>query len=127
MAISQRNLEVLQTLAVVPPTVVSGPGVLASASDLAGGDGDLVVALQGTAAGAGNSFFLRLEHSDTVTGGFAPITGAEFPPIGNAAYNQRVVVSLDDIKRYVRVTVYDMNGSGSTTVSATGITTRKYK
>lgn len=127
MSISQRNLEVLQPLAIQPPVAVSA-AVAGPAIDMLGFDGDLVVALQATAGGAGNAMKVRMESSDTtVAADFTPVTNGEFPAIGATAYCERISISKDDCKRYVRINFYEETGSITTTVCASGLSSKKYK
>jgi hypothetical protein len=126
MSLAQRNLEALQHFAAFAPATVTATGA-GSAIDLLGYDGDVVFVMQATATGAGHSFKVRLEHSDTTTAGdFAAITGGSFDDITNAAYLDSVAISKDDVKRYVRVNVYEETGTASSVISVTGFGAKKY-
>ena len=127
MALNQRNYEELQHFAALAPATVTATGA-GSAIDLLGYDGDLVFVMQATAAGASAGFSVRLEHSDTTTAGdFTAITGGAFTDIGNAAYLNKVTISKDDVKRYVRVNIYEETGTASSIVSVVGVGVKKYQ
>ena len=126
MSLAQRNLEALQHFAAYAPATVTATGA-GSAIDLLGYDGDVVFVMQATAAGAGHALKVRLEHSDTTTAGdFTAITGGAFDDIANAAYLDSVAISKDDVKRYVRVNIYEETGTASSVVSVTGFGLKKY-
>lgn len=127
MSLAQRNLEALQHFAAYAPATVTATGA-GSAIDLLGYDGDVVFVMQATAAGVGHSLKVRLEHSDTTTAGdFTAITGGAFDDIANAAYLDSVAISKDDVKRYVRVNIYEETGTASSIISVTGLGVKKYQ
>ena len=127
MALSQRNFEALQHFAAYAPATVTATGA-ATSVDLLGYDGDVVFVMQATAAGAATAFKVRMEHSDTTDAGdFTAITGGAFEDIGNAAYLDSVAISKDDVKRYVRVNIYEETGSASSIISVTGVGVKKYQ
>lgn len=128
MAITQRGLEKLELLSLHPTaartSTSSGTGV-----DLQQYDGDVVLILDSAAAGAGTNPTLdvTVEHSDASGSGYTAITGAAFTQVTNAASQQKLVISRDDAKRYVRVT-YTIGGTNSPsfTFSVTGVGVKKY-
>ena len=126
MALSQRNFEALQHFAAYAPATVTATGA-ATSVDLLGYDGDVVFVLQATAAGAAAGFKVRLEESDESAANFTAITGGGFTDIGNAAYVGSVAVSKDDVKRYVRINIYEEVGTASSVISATGFGVKKYQ
>ena len=126
MALSQRNFEALQHFAAYAPATVTATGA-ATSVDLLGYDGDVVFVLQATAAGAAAGFKVRLEESDESGANFTAITGGGFTDIGNAAYVGSVAVSKDDVKRYVRINIYEEVGTASSVISATGFGVKKYQ
>lgn len=126
MALSQRNLEALQTFAAFAPATVTAV-TAATSVDLLGYDGDVVFVMHATAAGEGYALKVRLEHSDESAANFTAITGGEFADIGNAAYLNKVTISKDDVKRYVRVNIYEETGTASSIVSVVGVGVKKYQ
>jgi hypothetical protein len=127
MALSQRNFEALQQFAAYAPATVTATGA-GSAIDLLGYDGDVVFVMQATAAGSAAAFKVRIEESDTTTAGdFTAITGGGFTDIGNAAYVGSVAISKDDVKRYLRVNIYEETGTASSIISVTGFGVKKYQ
>lgn len=127
MALSQRSFEALQHFAAYAPATVTGVGA-GSSIDLLGYDGDVVFVMQATAAGSAAAFKVRMEHSDTTTAGdFTAITGGAFTDIGNAAYLGSVAISKDDVKRYLRVNIYEETGTASSIISVTGLGVKKYQ
>ena len=127
MALSQRSFEALQHFAAYAPATVTATGA-GSSIDLLGYDGDVVFVMQATAAGSAAAFKVRMEHSDFAdfTGGTA-ITGGAFTDIGNAAYLGSVAISKDDVKRYLRVNIYEETGTASSIISVTGFGVKKYQ
>lgn len=126
MALSQRNFEALQHFAASAPATVTAVGV-ATSVDLLGFDGDVVFVMQATAAGSAAGFKVRLEESDDSGANFTAITGGGFTDIGNAAYLGSVAISKDDVKRYVRVNIFEEVGTASSIISVTGLGVRKYQ
>jgi hypothetical protein len=126
MALSQRNFEALQHFAAYAPATVTATGA-ATSVDLLGYDGDVVFVLQATAAGSGNALKVRLEESDESAANFTAITGGGFTDIGNAAALSSVAISKDDVKRYVRVNIFEETGTASSIVSVTGFGVKKYQ
>lgn len=126
MALNQRNFEALQHFAAYAPATVTATGA-ATSVDLLGYDGDVVFVMQATAAGASAGFKVRLEHSDESANNFTAITGGAFEDIGNAAYIGKATISKDDVKRYVRVNVYEEVGTASSVISVVGLGVKKYQ
>ena len=126
MALSQRSFEALQHFAAYAPATVTATGA-GSSIDLLGYDGDVVFVMQATAAGSATAFKVRLEESDESAANFTAITGGAFEDIGNAAYLDSVAISKDDVKRYVRVNIYEETGSASSIISVTGLGVKKYQ
>lgn len=126
MALSQRSFEALQHFAAYAPVTVTATGA-GSSIDLLGYDGDVVFVMQATAAGAATAFKVRLEESDESAANFTAITGGAFEDIGNAAYLDSVAISKDDVKRYLRVNIYEETGTASSIISVTGLGVKKYQ
>lgn len=90
-------------------------------------DGDFVLVLD-CAAGTGTSptLTVSVEHSDALGSGYAAISGAAFTQVTTTASQQKLVISKDEAKRYVRVT-YTIGGtSPSFTFSVNGVGVKKY-
>lgn len=99
----------------------------ATGVDLQQYDGDLVLVLD-CAAGTGSSPTLdvTIEHSDALGSGYTAISGAAFTRVTTSAAQQRLVISKDEARRYVRVT-YTIGGSTpSFTFSVNGVGAKKY-
>lgn len=126
MTLNQRNFEALQAFAALAPATVTAT-TAATSVDLLGYDGDVVFVMHATAAGADAGFKVRLEHSDESAANFTAITGGAFTDIGNAAYVGKAVITKDDVKRYVRVNVYEEVGTASSVISVVGVGVKKYQ
>lgn len=90
-------------------------------------DGDLVLVLD-SAAGTGTTptLAVTVEHSDVLGSGYTAITGAAFTTVTTTASQQKLVVSKDEAKRYVRVTYTLGGGTPSFTFSVNAIGVKKY-
>ncbi|NBS92638.1 MAG: hypothetical protein EBT27_02695 [Betaproteobacteria bacterium] len=100
----------------------SGTGV-----DLQQYDGDLVLLLD-SAAGSGTTptMTVTVEHSDSLGSGYSAISGAAFTQVTTTASQQKLVISKDESRRYVRVT-YTIGGtSPSFTFSVNAVGVKKY-
>lgn len=128
MAINQRGLEKLELLSFHPTAARTSTGN-ATGVDLQQYDGDVVLLLDSAAAGAGTNPTLdvTVEHSDALGSGYSAVTGAAFSQVTSTASQQKLVISKDDAKRYVRV-VYTIGGTNSPsfTFSVTGVGVKKY-
>lgn len=90
-------------------------------------DGDVVLVLD-SAAGTGTTptLAVTVETSDSLGSGYSAITGAAFTQVTTTAAQQKLVISKDEAKRYVRVT-YTIGGSTpSFTFSVNGVCVKKY-
>lgn len=99
----------------------------ATGVDVQAYDGDLVLVLD-SAAGTGTTptLAVTVEHSDALGSGYAAITGAAFTTVTTTASQQKLVISKDEAKRYVRVT-YTIGGSTpSFTFSVNAVGVKKY-
>jgi hypothetical protein len=128
MALIQQNLEKLELLTFHATAARTATGN-ATGVDLRQYDGDLVLILDSAAAGAGTNPTLdvTVEHSDASGSGYTAITGAAFTQVTNTASQQKLVISRDEAKRYVRVT-YTIGGTNSPsfTFSVNGVAVKKY-
>ena len=99
----------------------------ASGVDAQSYDGDLVLLLD-SAAGTGTTptLAVTVEHSDSLGSGYTAISGAAFTTVTTTASQQKLVVSKDEAKRYVRVT-YTLGGTTpSFTFSVNAVGVKKY-
>jgi hypothetical protein len=99
----------------------------ATGVDVQAYDGDLVLVLD-SAAGTGTTptLAVTVEHSDALGSGYTAITGAAFTQVTTTASQQKLVISKDEAKRYVRVT-YTIGGSTpSFTFSVNAVGVKKY-
>lgn len=99
----------------------------ATGVDLQQYDGDLVLLLD-SAAGTGTTptMVVSVEHSDSLGSGYTAISGAAFASVGTTASQQKLVISKDEAKRYVRVT-YTLGGTTpSFTFSVNAVGVKKY-
>lgn len=90
-------------------------------------DGDFVLILD-SAAGTGTTptLAVTVEHSDALGSGYTAISGAAFTAVATTASAQKLVISKDEAKRYVRVT-YTLGGTNpSFTFSVNGVGVKKY-
>ena len=128
MSISRRGLEKLDLLSFHPIAARTTTGE-ATSIDLRDYDGDLMLNLDAAAAGAGTNPTLdvTVEHSDESAANFTQIGTTAFTRVTNTASRQKLVISKDDAKRFVRVK-YTIGGTNSPsfTFSVTGIGVKKY-
>ena len=126
MALIQQALEKLELLAFHATAARTATGS-ATGVDLQQYDGDVVLILD-SAAGTGSSptLAVTVEHSDVLGSGYTAISGAAFTRVTGTASAQKLVISKDEAKRYVRVT-YTIGGSTpSFTFSVNGVGVKKY-
>lgn len=126
MTIQQRNLESLQLANFHPTAARSATGV-GSAVDVLDYDGDLLLVLD-SAAGTGTTPTLdvTITASDTLGGTYTAISGAAFTQVTGAASQQKLAISKDDAKRYLKA-AYTISGtSPSFTFSVNAVGTKKY-
>jgi len=124
----QQNLEKLELLSFHPTAARTATGN-GTGLDLRQLDGDVVLILDSAAAGAGTNPTLdvTVEHSDSLSADYTAISGAAFTRVTSTASQQKLVISKDEAKRYVRVT-YTIGGTSSPsfTFSVTGVGVKKY-
>lgn len=126
MPISRRNLEALVLTSGHPTAARTSTGT-SSAIDLVDYDGDVVVILDsGAGGGTSPTLDVTITTSDASGGTYAAITGAAFTQVVGTASQQKLAISKDDAKRYVKV-AYAIGGtSPSFTFSANVIGAKKY-
>jgi hypothetical protein len=126
MSIQQRNLERLQLASCHPTAARSATGV-GSAVDVLDYDGDLLFVLD-SAAGTGTTPTLdvTITASDTSGGTYTAISGAAFTQVTGTASQQKLAISKDDVKRYLKV-AYTISGTTpSFTFSVNAVGSKKY-
>lgn len=126
MALIQQALDKLDLLSFHPTAARTATGS-GTGLDLQQYDGDVVLLLD-SAAGTGTTPTLdvTVEHSDSLGSGYTAISGAAFTRVTGTASQQKLVISHDEAKRYVRVT-YTVGGSTpSFTFSVNGVGVKKY-
>lgn len=99
----------------------------ATGVDVQAYDGDIVLVLD-SAAGTGTTPTLdvKIQSSDTLGGTYGDITGATFTQVTTTASQQKLVISKDEARRFLRV-VYTVAGSTpSFTFSVNGVGAKKY-
>lgn len=125
MGLIQQGLEKLELIAGHPTAARTATGQT-SGIDLQQYDGDVVFVLD-SAAGTGTSPTMDVTIEDSAdNSSFAAITGAAFTQVAGTASAQKLVISKDEARRYVRVK-YTIGGtSPSFTFSVNGIGVKKY-
>lgn len=126
MSLIQQALDRLQVANLHPTAAQTATGTVTGV-DLQGYDGDLVLILD-SAAGSGNTPTLdvTIEHSDSLGSGYTALTGAAFTRVTTSASNQKLTISKDEAKRYVRVAYTIAGSSPSFTFSVNGVGVKKY-
>jgi hypothetical protein len=128
MAAQQRNLENLQIGSMLSAGIKTITAIGDETGvDFLGYDGDIVFRLNYTAAGSGATFDFRIEESDAAGSGYSAVTDGAFTQVGNTAGAQTLVLSKDDLKRYLRFSVTSDAGTGSSSVSCDFIGLKKYQ
>lgn len=128
MSIARRGLEKLDLLSLHPIAARTATGD-GTGIDLRDYDGDLMLILDSAAAGAGTNPTLdvSVEHSDEASDNFTQIGTTAFTRVTTTASRQKLVISKDEAKRYVRVK-YTIGGTNSPsfTFSVTAVGVKKY-
>ena len=91
-------------------------------------EGDIAFINDAAAAGSGVTLTAKLQHSDTTTSGdFVDISGGGFTAVAaNTAFQEKIYLNSNDLKRYVRVLFTVTGGTGSGAVSVVGLASKKY-
>jgi hypothetical protein len=127
MAIRQRNLEALHSVTMLAPTQVTAANNTTSI-DCSAFDGDVCLIVTANASGAGTAMRLKVQHGDASNGSdAADVVDGAFPDLGTAAYHNRVVVSKDDLGKFLRLSFHTETGAYDAVVScvAVGIKNRR--
>ena len=114
----------LHTPAVVAST---GAGNVAT-TDLLSYEGDVVFTLAHAAAGSGVTLTAKVQHSNTTTSGdFEDVTGGGFTAAAaNTAFQEKIYLNSNDLRRYVRVLFTVTGGTGTGAVSVVALGSKKY-
>lgn len=126
MAILRQALDKLEAINFHATAARTATGS-ATGVDMQQYDGDVVLILD-SAAGTGTSptLAVTIEHSDSLGSGYTAIAGAAFTSVTTTASQQRLVISKDEARRYVRAT-YTLGGTTpSFTFSVNGVAAKKY-
>lgn len=127
MALIQQALDKLELLNFHATAARTATGS-ASGVDLQAYDGDVVLLLDSAAGGGTNpTLDVTVEHSDASGSGYTALSGAAFTQVTGTASQQKLVISSDEAKRYVRVT-YTIGGTNTPTFtfSVNGVGVKKY-
>ena len=125
MGLNRLNLERLETLSGLGTSTKTATGN-GTGIDLQGYEGDILFILD-SAAGGGSSPTLdvTIEDSDD-NSTFGALSGAAFTQVTGSASTQKLSISADECKRYVRVKFTIGGSSPSFDFSVTGLGLKKY-
>ena len=114
----------LHTPAVVSATAAGN----VATTDLLSYEGDVVFTLAHAAAGSGVTLTAKMQHSNTTTAGdFVDITGGGFTAAAaNTAFQEKIYLNSNDLRRYVRVLFTVTGGTGTGAVSVVALGSKKY-
>lgn len=125
--IRQRNLEALHSVTMLEPIQVTA-ATNTTAVDLSGFDGDVCLVLSATASAANTGMKVKVQHGNQSNGSdAADVTGGAFVDLGATAYHNRVVVSKDDLGKFLRLSFHTETGAYDAHVScvAVGVKNRR--
>jgi hypothetical protein len=113
-------------LSLLPSDVVTTTG-LGSAVDLEDYEGEMAVVLDAEAGGAGITYAVKLQESDTSGGTYTDVTGGAFTTTdANAALVEKISVNTNDMKRFVKLSITVAGGTGAGAVSVVALASKKY-
>jgi hypothetical protein len=113
-------------LSLLPNDVVTTTG-LGSAVDLEDYEGEMAVVLDAEAGGAGITYAVKLQESDTSGGTYTDVTGGAFTTTdANAALVEKISVNTNDMKRFVKLSITVAGGTGAGAVSVVALASKKY-
>jgi hypothetical protein len=94
--------------------------------DLLSYEGSMICVLDAEAGGSGITYAVKLQDSDD-NSTFTDLSGAAFTTTSaNTALVEKLVVDIDNCKRYVRAVITVAGGSGTGAVSVKGLAFPKY-
>ena len=94
--------------------------------DLLSYEGSMICVLDAEAGGSGITYAVKLEDSDD-NSTFGALSGAAFTTTSaNTALVEKLVVDIDNCKRYVRAVITVAGGSGTGAVSVKALAFPKY-
>ena len=113
-------------LSLLPNDVVTTTG-LGSAVDLEDYEGEMAVVLDAEAGGAGITYAVKLQESDTSGGSYTDVTGGAFTTTdANTALVEKISVNTNDMKRFVKLSITVAGGTGAGAVSVVALASKKY-
>jgi hypothetical protein len=113
-------------LSLLPSDVVTTTG-LGSAVDLEDYEGEMAVVLDAEAGGAGITYAVKLQESDTSGGTYTDVTGGAFTTTdANTALVEKISVNTNDMKRFVKLSITVAGGTGAGAVSVVALASKKY-
>ena len=121
---SKTDLLELHNNAVVTAT---GAGTPANV-DLIDYEGDVAFIIDAAAAGSGVTLTAKIQTSNTTdTGDFVDATGGGFTAAAaNTAFQEKIYLNSNDLRRYVRVLFTVSGGTGEGAVSVVALGSKKY-
>ena len=125
MGLNRINLERLELLSGLGTSTKTATGN-GTGIDLQGYEGDILFVLDSSAGGGSSpTLYVTIEDSDD-NSTFGSLSGAAFTQVTGSASTQKLSISADECKRYVRVK-FTIGGSSPTfDLSVTGLGLKKY-
>tara|TARA_Y100001938_G_scaffold137686_1_gene202224 strand:+ start:471 stop:851 length:381 start_codon:yes stop_codon:yes gene_type:complete len=125
MGLNRINLERLELLSGLGTSTKTATGN-GTGIDLQGYEGDILFVLDSSAGGGSSpTLDVTIEDSDD-NSTFGSLSGAAFTQVTGSASTQKLSISADECKRYVRVK-FTIGGSSPTfDLSVTGLGLKKY-
>ena len=125
MGLNRINLERLELLSGLGTSTKTATGN-GTGIDLQGYEGDILFVLDsGAGGGSSPTLDVTIEDSDD-NSTFGSLSGAAFTQVTDSASTQKLSISADECKRYVRVK-FTIGGSSPTfDLSVTGLGLKKY-
>ena len=122
-----KNLATKTTvLSLLPNDVVTATGT-GSAVDLVDYEGDIACILDAEAGGASITYAVKLTESATSGGTYTDVTdGAFTTTTANTALVEKISVSTDTMKRYIKISVTVTGGTSAGAVSVVALGSKKY-
>jgi len=83
--------------------------------------------LDAEAGGAGITYAVKLQESDTSGGTYTDVTGGAFTTTdANTALVEKISVNTNDMKRFVKLSITVAGGTGAGAVSVVALASKKY-
>ena len=119
MAIQQRNLEQLQVFNVRTPATLSTNSDTTGV-DLSAIDGDALFILNAGTSSAG-TVNAKIQHSATLGGTYADVTGGGFAQLTATAGVQKVSIPREELRQFFRISFSGLAAAYSAPVSCVAI------